>query len=896
MVGQRHDGLGVKFVADFGAAEHDADVGPLCAQRLNDRVALLHVPDVNAQADDVHITCISGAAIVDQGGSDLRRGRLNREFVQDRAVRYGLPAVALHIGQQVAQPQAGMHIAGVQRGEHNAVGHKGIIRARAVRRKSVFLPTAMQFMPIDFFPAALMHVAGRLGRSAAALCGVFSLLALCFLPSAAVASSVLLGRSDSSAVVENAQIRAELLAHAPQGIGPGLPLSLGLHLRHASGWHTYWKNPGDSGLATDVTWTLPAGWQAAGIQWPLPQRIQIGSLANYGYEGEVLLPVAVAVSGQPSGASEVDVKLHASWLVCRQECIPQEGDFALRLPLGSSYAAQGAVFSAALAAEPRTPGAKEGVAVAARVDGQSLLLQARGLPTYWRGKALNAFPQNARIFATASSPVQTDMVSTTGAPAVGTQVWQDGVWSAQLPLSTQRTDAVGQLALVLARDGAGLQTTAPVQGSWPPAGVGGDVSPALAAALAVHAAQPQATSVSLASWVLALGAAFLGGLILNLMPCVLPVLAIKALGFATHKRNTGMSAHTVGLAYTAGVMLSVLALGAALLAVRAGGAQLGWGFQMQSPAVVAGLAVLFALIGMNLAGWLEPGTLVPAGWAGVQLRHPAGDAFLSGVLAVAVASPCRAPFMGASLGLALTVPAAQAMGIFAALGLGLALPFAVLSSLPQLAVWLPRPGAWMQRLRQFMAFPVAATVLWLLWVLGHMAGVDVAVALGALLLCVGLLVWALGLPGLWRGVLAALAVLLAVLATQVVLPALASPAPGRETVRPEGWGVWSADRVAQQLQAGHPVFVDFTAAWCITCQYNKQTVLTRPEVLDAFSERGVTLLRADWTLRDPAISSALAALGRSGVPVYVLYRKDQAPVVLSEILSVAELQGVLAGW
>jgi thiol:disulfide interchange protein DsbD len=418
----------------------------------------------------------------------------------------------------------------------------------------------------------------------------------------------------------------------------------------------------------------------------------------------------------------------------------------------------------------------------------------------------------------------------------------------------------------------------------------------LAAALNANAAQPLAGNVSLASWVLALGAAFLGGLILNLMPCVLPVLAIKALGFATHKRNMGMSAHTVGLAYTAGVMLSVLALGAALLAVRAGGAQLGWGFQMQSPAVVAGLAVLFALIGMNLAGWLEPGTLVPAGWAGVQLRHPAGDAFLSGVLAVAVASPCSAPFMGASLGLALTVPAAQAMGIFAALGLGLALPFAVLSSLPQLAVWLPRPGAWMQRLRQFMAFPVAATVLWLLWVLGHMAGVDVAVALGALLLCVGLLVWALGLPGLWRGVLAALAVLLAVLATQVVLPALASPPPGRETVRTEGWGVWSADRVAQQLQAGHPVFVDFTAAWCITCQYNKQTVLTRPEVLDAFSERGVTLLRADWTLRDPAISSALAALGRSGVPVYVLYRKDQAPVVLSEILSVAELQGVLAGW
>jgi len=346
----------------------------------------------------------------------------------------------------------------------------------------------------------------------------------------------------------------------------------------------------------------------------------------------------------------------------------------------------------------------------------------------------------------------------------------------------------------------------------------------------------------------------LGGLILNLMPCVLPVLAIKALGIANQKHRTGIAAHLPGLAYTAGVMLSVLALGAALLALRAGGEQLGWGFQMQSPVVVAGLALLFTLIALNLMGWLEFGQVLPGSWAAVQLRHPAADAFFSGVLAVAVASPCSAPFMGASLGLALTLPAGQALGIFAALGLGLALPFALVSSMPQLAAWLPRPGPWMLRLRQVMAIPIAATVLWLLWVLWHMAGVDAAKALPT-------------------------------------APAQAESSSGAVT-----WSAWSTQVVAAEVQAGRPVFVDFTAAWCITCQYNKQTVLSDPQVLSAFAAKNVRLMRADWTLRDPAISVALGQLGRSGVPVYVLYRKDQAPVVLSEVLTASEVQQLLGQW
>jgi len=674
---------------------------------------------------------------------------------------------------------------------------------------------------------------------------------------AAAGATGVLGRSDSPAVVENAQIRAELIAHAPQGIGPGKPLWLGLQLRHATGWHTYWKNPGDSGLPTELNWTLPPGWQAGPIQWPLPQRVQIGNLANYGYENEVLLPVAVTVPQPLSGGAEVDIQLHASWLVCREECIPQEGDFSLRLPLRSSYAMHAASFTAALGAVPRSPDSKSAVKLQARVDSQGVLLQAQGLPAAWQGQALQVFPQTARVFATASSPVQSDGVRKDGEPEPGTQVWQGASWSARLPLSAQRMEETASLNVVLARDGVGLNVVAPVQGAWPAvagADAAGTVSPALAAALAANAAAPAQVTASFTSLAVALAAALLGGLILNLMPCVLPVLAIKALGIANQKHRTGMAAHLPGLAYTAGVMVSVLALGAALLALRAGGEQLGWGFQMQSPVVVAGLALLFTLIALNLMGWLEFGQVLPGSWAAVQLRHPAADAFFSGVLAVAVASPCSAPFMGASLGLALTLPAAQALGIFAALGLGLALPFALVSSMPQLAAWLPRPGPWMLRLRQAMAIPIAATVLWLLWVLWHMAGVDAA-------------------------------------KTLPTAPLQAQSSSGAVT-----WSTWSTRAVAAEVQAGRPVFVDFTAAWCITCQYNKQTVLSDPQVLSALAAKNVRLMRADWTLRDPAISVALTQLGRSGVPVYVLYRKDQAPVVLSEVLSVAEVKAVLAGW
>jgi thiol:disulfide interchange protein DsbD len=400
---------------------------------------------------------------------------------------------------------------------------------------------------------------------------------------------------------------------------------------------------------------------------------------------------------------------------------------------------------------------------------------------------------------------------------------------------------------------------------------------------------------------MALLGALLGGLILNLMPCVFPVLAIKVLGFAQSAHHGDAKAHLrqQGLAYTAGVVLSFLALGALLLALRAGGEQLGWGFQLQSPAMVAGLAVLFTLIALNLLDVFDIGMVLPSSAMTAQARHPVANALLSGVLAVAIASPCTAPFMGASLGLAIALPALEAFAVFGAIGVGMALPYLLASWVPSVARALPRPGAWMAVFRRFMAFPMLATVVWLVWVLGQQSGMDGAGALLALLLMMSMVAWALGLSGRSRTVLVCFsgASLLAMAITlgPVVL------ASGRNTSTATGptattgdWQPWTAQRVTELQTQGQTVFVDFTAAWCVTCQYNKKTTLANAQVRADLTSKNIALLQADWTRRDPAITAALAALGRNGVPVYVFYKPGRAPVVLSEILSVDEVRSAIA--
>lgn len=705
------------------------------------------------------------------------------------------------------------------------------------------------------------------------------------------------GNTGASALVQTGQVRAELIAHAPDGVAPGQTIWAGLQIQHQPHWHTYWQNPGDSGLPTTLQWTLPAGVSAGPIAWPVPRRMTVGNLVNYGFEDTVLLPVPLTIGKEfvPNSQGALELRLGASWLVCRQECIPQEGQFVLQVPAQGSTAAHGSAFANAQA---QTPQALNGQAQA-RLEGTDLVLSVQGLPAAWTGKPLLVLPEGTNLVEPARTPHPGLAAQTGATPATGQQSWAHDQWHARLPLSALRETAPTQLGLVLALQGQGLRAQMPVQGTWPAL-----VNPATGPLPAVGtgpaqeplAAPPGAASSSgLGSLALALLAALLGGLILNLMPCVLPVLAIKVLGFTTHNHHGHTSHRAQGLAYTAGVVLSFLALGGLMLALRATGEQLGWGFQLQSPWVVAVLATLFTLIGLNLAGLFEVGNLLPHQLASLQARHPVVDAFLSGVLAVAIASPCTAPFMGASLGYAITLPAAQALAIFAALGMGLALPFLAASWVPAVGHWLPRPGAWMDTLRRFMAFPMFATVVWLVWVLGHLSGINGAGALLALLVALGWVIWSLGLEGRSRLVfatlsIAAYAILAGSIGSFVIKmeePAeTASSTPGA----PTRWQAWAPGAVQAELAAGRAVFVDFTAAWCITCQYNKKTTLSNADVLATFAAKNVTLLRADWTRRDPAITQELEKLGRSGVPVYVLHRTGQAPVVFSEILDAAELR------
>ena len=733
-------------------------------------------------------------------------------------------------------------------------------------------------------------------------------------PASTLGTSALLG--SASQVVNTDQVRAELLVHAPEGIRAGQTFWLGLQIEHQPHWHTYWQNPGDSGLPTRVQWQLPSGLQAGEIAWPLPKKIPIGTLANYGYEGRLLLtvPVTVGADFRFPASGPLALGLQAEWLVCRQECIPQEGRFSLKLASAAAQTPHAASFESAQKLNPKPMAQLQqggtwitGGQASLSADAKQITLRVHGLPVVWRGQPLSAFPVTPNVVHNAAVQGKD-----------WTQSWQGAVWTAQIPVSEERGESPRTMRWVIAAGpesapkAPAFDIETPVQGTWPAltTAAPAEISPALAKALAenanasANAAQnPAAASTTALGLTLAILGALVGGFLLNLMPCVFPVLAIKVIGFA--QADTSQAQHrAAGMAYTLGVVLSFMLLGGLMLGLRAAGEQLGWGFQLQSPPVVAGLALLFTLLGLNLAGVFEFGQMLPSRLATLQSRHPTVNAGLSGVLAVAVASPCTAPFMGASLGLAIGLPVWQALMVFAAMGVGMAVPYLAASWWPGIARALPRPGAWMQTFRQAMAFPMFATVIWLLWVLGQQTGIDGASGLLALLLTVAWLVWALGLSGRTRWVLSGLALATLLWLGSSWLPLALREAPAEppastqavpSTLSTTIWQPWSEAALQTQLAAGRPVFVDFTAAWCVTCQYNKKTTLADAQVLADFAARQVVLMRADWTRRDPAITQALTALGRSGVPVYALYAPGRAPVLLSELPSVTEVQTALQG-
>ncbi|MFM8346340.1 MAG: protein-disulfide reductase DsbD family protein [Betaproteobacteria bacterium] len=711
---------------------------------------------------------------------------------------------------------------------------------------------------------------------------------------------VLAPSARASALVTTDQVRAELVVHAPEGLRPGTPAWLGLKIVHKKGWHTYWLNPGDSGLPTQLQWTLPPGLKAGEIDWPVPHRLPIGPLMNHGYEGTLLLQVPLVVE-QPLPEQTLTIGLRADWLVCEDVCIPEGGDFTLKLPAGSARAAL--VRHAALFEETRAqlPVVWPGARATAKVDAQGLQLELSGLPAAWQGRKLSIFPTAPHVLS----------------PSVEPQArWgAAGSWSGVMAFSPQRMDQPRDMGFVVALAEPlpkgvappGLALTAAVAGTWPPADAGapapgagglpaGSVSEGTGTRAAGGLGGAQAPAAS--GWWAALALAFIGGLILNLMPCVFPVLSLKVFGFASHAHDRRALA-VGGAAYTLGVVLSFTALAGLLLALRASGEQLGWGFQLQSPPFVAALALLFTLMGLNLLGLFEFDLMVPGSWAAARANNPMVDHFLTGVLAVLVASPCTAPFMGASLGVAMTMPTPMALGVFVALGLGMASPYLLLCLMPAWAQKLPRPGAWMAKVKHALALPLLATVVWLVWVLGHQAGIDAAAGLLAFLL---VLAFAIGAWG-WAATSGHTPRLLARAASTAVvvggmawtLPllqdkppssGLGAPAPSVASAG-QAWAPWSPQAMADAMAQGQTVFVDYTAAWCVTCQVNKRSTLRHPEVEQALQARGIVTLLADWTRRDEAITRELSRLGRSGVPVYAFYRSGQDPVLLAEVLTPA---------
>ncbi|MBS0320000.1 MAG: thioredoxin family protein [Proteobacteria bacterium] len=705
--------------------------------------------------------------------------------------------------------------------------------------------------------------------------------------------------------VRTPHVEAELVAQRT-ALVPGTDAVVALRLAIADGWHTYWRNAGDSGLPTTLDWTLPAGYAAGPIQWLPPRVLPTGPLVNYGYEGVVLHPVHVTVPASAVPGSDVTLKARADWLVCRDTCIPEGADLTLTLPVAPSATDDpkwGAPIAAALAAVPKP---LSGWTARAEGEGQAIrlvLTRTAASPGPDAVGDLRFFPDDDGRIEPSGKQVQAQA--------------RDG-YVVTLPVAYSLAPNVQRLAgLVTASDGIGgaraatidvpLTGTivagpkpldAPVALNLAPAGAAAAgvtvASPAASSAPAVAGGTPNGTAMTFG---LALAFAFCGGILLNLMPCVFPVLTLKVLGFAEHHDNRA-TLRREAAAFAAGAVLSFLALAGLLLALRAAGAELGWGFQLQSPLVVTALALLFFALGLNLAGVFEFGQFAPSRVRDWRSSNRTLDAFGSGVLAVVVASPCTAPFMGAALGFALTEPAALTLAIFAALGIGMALPYTLLALFPAWRRALPRPGAWMARFKQLLAFPMFATVAWLAWVLGAQIDNDAVLRLLAVLLCTAFALWALQAARMTRGrTFGVLAVLGAAAALWIVMPLWVVDARGpaaAPAVAESGWSPFNAARAAELAGGGQPVFVDFTAAWCVTCQVNKRTTLNRPDVQAAFASRNVALMRADWTRRDPEITRALAALGRNGVPVYVLYRPGAEPLLLPEILTQQAVLDALA--
>src|SRR5262245_48303463 len=653
--------------------------------------------------------------------------------------------------------------------------------------------------------------------------------------------------------------KVELLAE-PAAIAPGEPFTVGIKLSMKEHWHTYWRNPGDSGEPTRVTWKLPRRFAAGDLQWPAPSLIRVGPAANFGYEGETILLARVTPPRDVKPGTTANLAADVAYLVCEKICIPGEASVSLSLPVSEAGASspRNAVFDAARSKLPQT--SPWNATFSADAKAITLSLRSDAL----RGDTIRSatfFPHDNTLIDNAARQVLRTEGQTTLVTIERSQI------ARSMP---PRIDGV----LLLEED------------------IGGKTVPH---AFAIEATPSAAFAAGEGGMNLfyAVISALLAGVILNFMPCVFPVLSIKILHLTEHRAETPRRVRLHGMAYALGIIASFTILAGVLQALRAGGAEIGWGFQLQSPLMVAALAFVLFALGLSLSGILAIGaSLTRVG--GTRLLQQGGlpGSFFAGVLATVVATPCTAPFMGASIGFALVLPFIVGLVVFLALGLGLALPFLVLAFAPGLQRLLPRPGRWMETLKQALAFPLYATVAWLIWVLSFQVSASGLLAALAALVLIAFGAWAFrisqGQGNVAGRVLqgAAAVSVAAVIALVVLIDLDRSTAANAQYVASKTSSeAFSQQKLDALLASGQPVFVNMTAAWCITCLVNERTALSTGAVREVFAGKRIAYLKGDWTNRNPEITRLLEKFGRSGVPLYVLYRGGGEPVVLPQILT-----------
>lgn len=685
-----------------------------------------------------------------------------------------------------------------------------------------------------------------------------SVLLFGLLPAACLAQLGSVAGDGGPGPVKALHLTVEMVSAGP-AIAKGSSQTVGFVFAMEEGWHVYWRNAGYAGYPPRVKWTLPAGVTTGALQYPAPERLPLETTVDYGYEDSVAYPVTVQAAPQarPDKSGNVHLAAKLDWLVCKQVCVPGKADLGIDLKLvsaGSAVSHEGeqvGELGTALKTLPKPLPAEFKFTVIR--SGKTLVLTA----------VAGSKPKDAEFY-----PMDSDTIVDGDQSA---EVLPDG---ARIPMQ------LADNAKTVPRSLHGLFKLTPEESYEI------DV-PIVAGALPVS----QPTGGASAEGITALSAialAFAGGMLLNLMPCVFPVLFLKALSLL---QSSGEERHRVrshGVAYTLGIVASFWLVVAVLLALRAGGKQFGWGFQLQSPGFVAVLAAFLFFFALSLAGMFDLGLSLTSAGGSLAQKGGYSGSFFTGVLATVVATPCVGPFMGAAIGFALAQPAFVTFLVFTSLALGLAAPYLALTLQPAWVRFLPRPGAWMELLKQITAVPLFATVIWLVYIYGRLftggsdtsEGIQRIALLLSCLMLIAIAAWVLGRwPARRGGTIAA--VLITVCA--IALPLSAS----RETAGATVWQPFSAEAVKQARAGGKAVFVDFTAAWCLSCQVNERVVLNSADVQKQLRSPDVVAMRADWTQYDDKITAALQAVGRSGVPTYIIYpaNASAAPDVLPEVLS-----------